>query len=104
MTWTQTIPQFEWDSDKARENARKHRISFRHAKAIWQRTLVIEVDDRYDYDEVRFKAIGLLPNLTCIVVIYVERQQVIRIISARLADSGETQSYYEQYGYNPSTK
>jgi uncharacterized DUF497 family protein len=96
------MQQFEWNPDEARINLRKHGISFEQAKTIWQRPIVIEVDDRHAYRETRFKATGIMSNLACIVVIYVEGQTTIRIIFARPAEREERRNYYEHYGYSSS--
>jgi uncharacterized DUF497 family protein len=99
----QPMPRFEWDSQKAQENIRKHRVSFDQAMLIWERPVLNEIDDRFDYGERRYQAIGLLPNLLCIVVVYTKRNRIIRIISARRATKEESQTYYEKSGYTPDT-
>jgi uncharacterized protein len=68
-----TMPQFEWDTQKDRVNTLKHGITFEQAKTIWEQEILTDDDDRFDYDEQRFKATGLLRNLVGIVVIYTKR-------------------------------
>ena len=80
-TWMRMMPRFEWDSQKEQDNVRKHRLTFEQAMLIWERPLLNENDDRFDYGERRYKATGLLPNLLCIVVVYTKRNRTIRIIS-----------------------
>lgn len=95
------MQEFEYDLAKSRSNRHKHGISFKQAELIWGsgHPLLIEEDDRYFYGEQRFKATGLLPNLLCIVVIYTERDAIIRMISARQANSWEREYYYDESGY-----
>jgi hypothetical protein len=54
--------------------------------------LVIREDDRFIYEERRYRAIGAaVGNLLC--VVFAERDDVIRIISARKATQHERQEY-----------
>ena len=87
--------KFEWDENKNRENIKKHEISFQIAKTIFLRNTVDYEDDRYDYGELRYIALGLLANGVVISVAYTERNNTIRIISARKATKKEQQIYYE---------
>lgn len=53
-------------------------------------------DDRYNYGEQRFILFGLLRGRV-IAVVYTDREESIRIISARKATSYEQRSYFEQF-------
>jgi uncharacterized DUF497 family protein len=55
---------------------------------------VTVVDNRQDYGETRKISIGKINNSICIVV-YTERKDVIRIISARKANQRERGKYHE---------
>ena len=91
-----TFMQFEWDEAKNRENVRKHEIDFADVPEMFDRSMFIELDDRFDYDEERWFGIGFLGNGVAIVV-WTERQSdVIRIISARRANRYERQRF-QQY-------
>jgi uncharacterized DUF497 family protein len=88
--------QFEWDEAKNLENIRKHKIDFADVPMMFDREMLIEPDDRFDYGEDRWFGIGFL-GLGIVVVVWAERQQnVIRIISARRANRNE-QRRFEQY-------
>ena len=90
--------QFEWDPHKATTNFRKHRIRFETAIRVFLDPHRIEtLDDTDDYGEERWKTIGLVePDL--LVVIYTFRgdnDQIIRMISARKAETYEKEQYRE---------
>ena len=87
---------FEWDQGKAALNLAKHGVSFLTAAAIFANEIVERVDDREDYDEVRFIALGRA-DMTIYRVAYIWRgENVIRIISARKASRNEREIYYGQ--------
>ena len=49
---------FEWDEEKARTNLAKHRVSFLTAAEIFADEILERIDDREDYGEVRWIALG----------------------------------------------
>jgi len=57
-------------------------------------TLTVE-DNRYDYGEQRFVTFGLLRGLV-VAVVHSDRQDSIRIISARKATKYEQKIYFEE--------
>ena len=84
---------FEWDDDKARQNVVKHRIDFDDAIRVFDDPSVLDdPDDTMDYGEDRYRAIGMV-NGRLIVVIYAERGQRRRIISARKPTRREQDDY-----------
>jgi hypothetical protein len=88
--------QFEWDEAKNLANIRNHRIDFEDVLEMFDRPMLIEPDERFDYGEDRWIGIGFLKNGVAVVV-WTERQDsVIRIISARKANRYERQRL-EQY-------
>lgn len=88
--------EFEWDAAKAEANLRKHGVSFETASLVFSDPLVvIAEDDRFDYGEVREVAYGAV-SARVLVVVFVERvDNLIRIISARLATAKERRRYEE---------
>jgi hypothetical protein len=80
--------EFEWDKNKRQTNIAKHGIDFIDAQKIFDYDTVTIEDNRFNYDEQRLIAIGLL-NGKVIVVVYTERSNKIRIISARKATKNE---------------
>ena len=84
---------FEWDETKARVNLAKHQIDFVDALGVFFDSFRLEtLDDRQDYQETRFKVIGQVNELT-LVVIYTERGENFRLISARRANRRERKTY-----------
>ena len=90
--------RFEWDSRKAAENERKHRVSFDEAKTAFldENARVIPAPEHSE-DEDRFVLLGLSIKLRLLVVVHAYRQsdQVIRLVSARKADPSERRQYAE---------
>jgi uncharacterized protein len=91
--------QFEWDETKNLENIRKHEIDFVDVPQMFDSSMLIELDDRFDYGEDRWVGIGFLGNGVAVVV-WTERQgDVIRIISARRANRHERQRFQKYLSY-----
>ena len=86
--------EFEWDEDKAEANLRKHKISFQEASRVFDDLFaLIEQDLSEDFGEDRFLATGVIKG-SLVTVVYTERDERIRIISARKANSDEQKRYY----------
>ena len=84
---------FEWDDAKAEANFKKHKVRFEHAvEACEDPDALIESDDSEDYGEDRFILIGRAAN-GVLAVVYTERSDRIRIISAREANDYERRNY-----------
>ena len=60
--------------------------------------MVLFEDNRHDYGEQRMIGIGLLDHLV-VLIVHVENDESIRIISMRKAQSDETDLYYQNVGY-----
>jgi hypothetical protein len=89
-----TLMDFEWDPHKNLINLKKHQISFEEAVEIFSRPTFTFTDDQKAYGEVRKISIGQLQSQIVIVVVHATRQQHLRIISARPANSKERRAYY----------
>jgi uncharacterized DUF497 family protein len=90
--------EFEWDDDKAFENRRKHGVSFELAAKAFRDPLAVEwIDQREDYGEERTILLGMADG-TILVVVYTERDERIRLISARKALRDEEDFYYRENG------
>ena len=85
---------YQWDSDKAIANLRKHGIDFADAVAILSDDIAITVQDER-FDEERFITIGMDGLGRVIVVVYTWRGNDIRLISARPATRAECRQYEE---------
>ena len=84
---------FEWDEEKNRINRAKHGWDFARAARVFRDPFgVVEEDRTLAYDEVRFRMTGIVDGQT-ITVIYTERADAIRLISARKATPHERKNY-----------
>jgi uncharacterized protein len=86
--------QFIWDEAKRNANLSKHGLDFRDAYRVFAGEVFRREDDRYHYDEQRMIAIGTLESVV-VLIVHVESDDTIRIISMRRADKHETNIYYE---------
>lgn len=86
--------EFEWDEEKRRSNLQKHGVDFVRACQIFAGYTVEFEDNRYNYGEERFVAIGQTGGQV-LTVVYTVRGEVLRLISARKATKDETRIYYE---------
>lgn len=91
---------FEWDSRKNEANRKKHGFWFQDAISIFNGFVLSEVDRRKDYGETRLIGIGALSEVMILTVVYTERDEKIRIISARKANSKEKERYFYVNGYS----
>ena len=86
---------FEWDDAKNIYNKQKHRISFETAIHVFDDPDYIEMYDfEHSTDEDRYIAIGMVGDV--LFVVFTERSERIRIISARLATEAERRLYYDR--------
>lgn len=88
--------KFDWNKSKAADNFSRHGVSFELAKEVFKDPFAVEfLDDRQDYGEERFVTIGVAAT-NLLYVAYTERQDVIRIISARRATKHEQEIYLQE--------
>jgi uncharacterized DUF497 family protein len=88
--------QFEWDPAKAAANLKRHRVSFHEAAAVVADPLSTTFPDEvHSEDEAHFLTIGAASRGNIVVVAHTERNDTIRIISARRATRRERE-FYEQ--------
>ncbi len=89
--------KFEWHEAKAEANLQAHGVSFDLAKSVFKDPFAIErLDDRKDYGERRFVIIGMAEGHVVLFVAFTEREERIRIISARRATQHEQDDYFQQ--------
>lgn len=90
---------FEWDEEKNTLNKQKHRISFETAAHVFDDPNYIEMYDfEHSNEEERYIAIGKVGGI--LFVVFTERKDAIRLISARIATETERRLYYDQDIYN----
>ncbi len=91
--------KFESDEKKDRINREKHGISFETAAYVFYDEFYIEMYDfEHSIDEDRYIAIGMVGDL--LFVVFTERGETIRLISARVATESERRLYYDQNFYD----
>jgi uncharacterized DUF497 family protein len=89
------MPTFEWDTAKAQSNLQKHGVTFELATNVFGDPLAVEYVDDSHAGEDRFKRIGRAGALL-LTVVYTERGEDIRIISARRATRAERDEFYSE--------
>jgi uncharacterized protein len=90
--------EFEWDNRKEKANIKKHGISFEEARTTFYDENAIQFfDPDHSENEDRFILLGTSYKLNTLVVCHCfrEKETIVRIISARMADSDETKAYWE---------
>jgi uncharacterized protein len=89
--------KIEFDPVKDDINRAEHGISLADATRFDSNTALEREDDRFDYGEVRFVAIGLI-DARLYVMVFTEGSddEAVRIISLRPAEKHETRYYYGQ--------
>jgi len=88
--------EFEWDSEKAAANVRRRRVSFNEAATVLEDPLSTTFpDEAHSEGEMRFVTVGVSQRGRLLVVAHTERNDTIRIISARRATRRERE-FYEQ--------
>jgi uncharacterized protein len=89
--------RFEWHKAKAEANFRRHGVSFDLATTVFRDPFAVELlDDREEYGEERFVMIGMAKGEVLLFVAYTEREEHLRIISARRATQYEQDDYFQQ--------
>ncbi|MGO9122937.1 MAG: BrnT family toxin [Desulfomonilaceae bacterium] len=92
---------FEWDTTKAEQNLRKHKVSFRRAATIFGDPRAISIfDEEHSDEEDRWITMGSDNKGTVLVIVHtfrriVESSYSVRIISARRATKVEREQYEE---------
>jgi hypothetical protein len=88
--------EFEWDPEKAAGNVRRHRVSFNEAATVLDDPLSTTFPgEAHSEGEMRFVTVGVSQRGRLLVVAHTERNDIIRIISARRATRRERE-FYEQ--------
>lgn len=91
------MTRFEWDEAKAESNRRKHGIDFDDAIEVFYDLDALVEKDRVVDGELRWQTIGMVREAVLLYVAHTleegDQMEVIRIISARLADRRERKRY-----------
>lgn len=89
--------QFEWDEQKEKTNIKKHGLDFETAARVFDDENRLEwYDEIHSEYKDRYITIGLIDGIACVImVVYTDREETIRIISARKATKQEKEMYYD---------
>jgi uncharacterized DUF497 family protein len=88
--------KFEWDEEKAAANLAKHSVTFEEAETIFDDPLYVDFyDPDHSQDEHRYIMIGLSNQGRLLLASYTERNDTVRLISAREMTRTERESYEE---------
>ncbi len=90
---------FEWDSQKAAANEKKHGVGFKEATTVFGDPLGwYQADATHSAEEQRFRLLGRSSENRLVAVLFTDRgDELVRIISARLATSHERRKYEEDF-------
>jgi uncharacterized DUF497 family protein len=86
--------QFDWDKNKAKHNLSKHEVSFEEAKTVFDDPLYVDFyDPEHSEDEDRYLLVGQSNRGRLLIISYTERDNLIRLISAREVTKTERETY-----------
>jgi hypothetical protein len=89
--------QFEWDTEKALQNLKKHGITFEEAESVFDDRFCIEFSDpKHSASEHRFLIVGESNLGRLLIVSFTERGNLARIISARETTASERKDYEQE--------
>ena len=88
--------QFEWDHEKERANKRKHGVDFATACEVFFDPFLPVVEVTEESGETGEAVNGLTVDCRMLSVVYTEREDVLRIISARPVVAAERKYYEDQ--------
>jgi hypothetical protein len=83
----------EFDQRKAASNLKKHNVSFDEAASALLDPMALVREDDDTQDEVRFILVGMSNTGHLLTVCYALRNEIIRLVSARLATKNERRQY-----------
>jgi len=86
--------RFEWDPGKAQRNLARHGVSFDEAATVFGDSLAVTIHDPdHSQEEERFLTTGLSNRHRLIIVAHTEREDRVRIITARDVTPRERSQY-----------
>lgn len=87
---------FEWDDKKAQQNLKKHGVSFEEAATVFADPFALTIaDPLHSEGEDRLVTLGESQRRRLLVVVFTERGDNIRLITARVAMRRERKNYEE---------
>ena len=93
--------RFEWDERKSRENLRKHDVRFETAVLVFDDPYAVTQREHTFDGEERWVTVGAIGAGSILLVVHMvdekHNEEVIRIISARAAESHERKAYEQAH-------
>ena len=86
---------YSWDPGKNRRNVVRHDIAFEDAVKIFEGPTLEQVDERFDYGEIRVYAVGVVNGIEVTVIHTDVSHRERRIISAWRAERHEREAYWK---------
>jgi uncharacterized protein len=84
---------FEWYSEKERQNVEKHGINLDMVKKVFDDPFrIMQYDEAHSGLEDRWQTLGMVNGV--LFVVYTDRGETIRVITAREATPEERRFYY----------
>ncbi len=95
------LMRFEWDEQKNRQNLRKHDVRFETAMLVFDDPYALAQRDFTSEYEERWLTVGAIGPGSILLVVHTfyekQGEEIIRIISARAAESHERRAYEEAH-------
>lgn len=89
--------RFDWDENKAARNETRHGVSFVEAATVFDDPyFIVLTDDDHSFYELRYWIIGESLQGRILLVVYTEQDDLVRIISARIATRQEEEVYEQE--------
>jgi len=89
--------EFEWDPQKDQENQSKHNVSFDEASTVFGDPFALTIDDPdHSFEERRFLTTGYSTRQRLIIVAHADRDDRVRLISARDVTAAERNTYEQE--------
>lgn len=89
--------QFEWDPDKDLQNQTKHGVSFDEASTVFGDSFALTIDNPdHSLDESRYLTTGYSSRQRLIIVAHTDREERVRIFSAREVTAAERRVYEQE--------
>ena len=71
----------------------KHGLDFRDVPYVFEQETYTDIDDRYDYRELRYFTLGIFRGII-VAISHTEANDFIRVISFRKAEKHEQELYF----------
>ncbi len=86
--------KIEYDPDKNQSNIKRRNLSFDLVEQFEWESALIWVDDRFEYHEIRYCALGYI-GVRLYHLVFTYRAEIVRVISLRKANKREMNRYAE---------